>query len=135
MGIASLLMTFAGWTSAYIVSSRREDWLTDFELPRAFWISTTILIISSLTYWMAVRSARQDAQVKARLWLYLTLALGLSFVGFQFSGFSAMIDSGYYFTGPTSSITLSYVYLIAIGAFAARGSGFDQSGSSHLPAT
>ncbi|SFR33133.1 cytochrome c oxidase subunit 3 [Robiginitalea myxolifaciens] len=113
-GIASLLMTFAGWTSAYIVSSRREDWLTDFELPQAFWISTTILIISSLTYWMAVRSAKQDAQGKTRGWLYLTLALGLAFVAFQFKGFSAMIASGYYFTGPTSSITLSYVYLIAM---------------------
>ena len=26
-GIVSLIMGFAGWTSAYIVSSKRKDWL------------------------------------------------------------------------------------------------------------
>ncbi|NNK18910.1 MAG: heme-copper oxidase subunit III, partial [Maribacter sp.] len=37
-GIVSLLMAFAGWTSAYIVSSKREDWLRDIELPSSFYI-------------------------------------------------------------------------------------------------
>ena len=32
-GIVSLIMGFAGWTSAYIVSSKREDWVSDLELP------------------------------------------------------------------------------------------------------
>ncbi|HSR59869.1 MAG TPA: cytochrome c oxidase subunit 3 [Robiginitalea sp.] len=41
------------------------------------------------------------------------MALGIVFVVSQFRGFSQMIDYGYYFTGPTSSITLSYVFLIA----------------------
>ena len=31
-GIVSLIMGFAGWTSAYIVSSKREDWISDLEL-------------------------------------------------------------------------------------------------------
>jgi cytochrome c oxidase subunit 3 len=39
-GIVSLLMSFAGWTSAYIVSSSREDWMRDYSLPVAFWVST-----------------------------------------------------------------------------------------------
>ena len=35
-GIISLVMGFAGWTSAFIVSSSREDWLQDFVLPTPF---------------------------------------------------------------------------------------------------
>ncbi len=113
-GIVSLLMTFAGWTSAYIVSSTREDWLQDFRLPGAFWISTAMILSSSLTYWLAVRSVRAGQQRNGSLLLGITLALGIAFIASQFAGFSQMIDYGYYFTGPTSSITLSYVYLIAM---------------------
>ena len=35
-GIVSLLMAFAGWTSAYIVSSTREDWLKELNLPSSW---------------------------------------------------------------------------------------------------
>lgn len=113
-GIVSLLMTFAGWTSAYIVSSTREDWLQDFRLPGAFWISTAIILCSSLTYWLAVRAVRAGQHRNGSLWLGATLALGIGFIASQFAGFSQMIGYGYYFTGPTSSITLSYIYLIAM---------------------
>ena len=49
-GIVSLIMGFAGWTSAYIVSSKREDWVSDLELPSAFFVSTAMIILSSITY-------------------------------------------------------------------------------------
>lgn len=113
-GIVSLIMTFAGWTSAYIVSSTREDWLQDFSLPPAFWFSTGVIVLSSLTYWLAYRSVKKGQAGAGTLLLATTLALGIVFVVSQFRGFSQMIDYGYYFTGPTSSITLSYVFLIAV---------------------
>jgi len=31
----------------------------------------------------------------------------------QFVGFSQMLENGYYFTGPTSNIKISYIFLIA----------------------
>ena len=46
-GMASLIMGFAGWTSAYIVSSTRDDWITDLVLPSAFLYSTIIIVIRS----------------------------------------------------------------------------------------
>ena len=113
-GIASLLMSFAGWTSAYIVSSSREDWMENFELPQAFWVSTAIILCSSLTYWLARNSVQKGQQKQATIWLVITLLLGVSFIIAQFFGFSEMIALGYYFTGPTSNITLSYVFLIAV---------------------
>jgi len=45
----SIAMTFAGLTSAYIVSKSRPDWLKDFELPIAFTLSTVFIAISSLS--------------------------------------------------------------------------------------
>ncbi len=113
-GIVSLLMSFAGWTSAYIVSSSREDWMRDYTLPVAFWVSTALILLSSLTYWMATREVSQDRQKTGTIWLIITLVLGVSFVISQFLGFSQMIAMGYYFTGPTSNITLSYIFLIAV---------------------
>ncbi len=112
-GMGSLIMGFAGWTSAYIVSSKRDDWVQELELPTAFYISTAIIIVSSLTYILAKKAVRADDQKKASLWLLVTLLLGMGFISFQFYGFSQMLQSGYYFTGPTSNIKMSYVFLIA----------------------
>jgi cytochrome c oxidase subunit 3 len=40
--------------------------------------------------------------------------LGGAFIISQLQGFAEMIGLGYYFTGPTSNITLSYIFLIAM---------------------
>ena len=50
VGMISMSMTFAGLTSAYVVSSTRADWLSKFDLPGAFTISTFLIAISSLTF-------------------------------------------------------------------------------------
>ena len=112
-GIVSLLMGFAGWTSAYIVSSSREDWLSDFELPQSFFVSTVIIIFSSITYHFAKMAIKIDRQKRATTWLLITLGLGIAFILLQFRGFSELIGQGYYFTGATSNITMSYIFLIA----------------------
>ncbi len=112
-GIVSLIMGFAGWTSAYIVSSKREDWLDNIQLPQAFYISTALIILSSLTYILAKKAIKENNQKLATIWLFGTLGLGIAFIILQFIGFSQMLESGYYFTGPTSNIKMSYIFLIA----------------------
>ncbi|PCJ97921.1 MAG: cytochrome oxidase subunit III [Flavobacteriaceae bacterium] len=113
-GIASLIMAFAALTSAYIVSSSREDWIKDLELPTSFLISTIVIIISSLTYFMAKKATNSGNSKMATSWLLVTLVLGVAFVVLQFSGFSEMVAKGYYFTGPTSNIKTSYVFAIVL---------------------
>lgn len=113
-GIVSLIMGFAGWTSAYIVSSKRSDWISALELPQAFFWSTATLLLSSLTYWLAKMSVKSNGQKRAAMFLFITLGLGIFFVILQFVGFSQMLESGYYFTGPTSNIKMSYIFLIAV---------------------
>ena len=112
-GIVSLIMGFAGWTSAYIVSSSREDWVTELNLPSSFFISTAIIIVSSLTYILAKKSVQEGKGKMAAKWLWATLGLGFVFIIMQFNGFSQMVAEGYYFTGPTSNIKMSYIFLIA----------------------
>lgn len=112
-GIASLSMGFAGWTSAYVVSSKREDWISNLELPEAFLWSTAIMLLSSVTYYLAKSAVTQRRQKLGTLLLSSTLVLGITFVSVQFVAFSQMLKNGYYFTGPTSTIKMSYVFLIA----------------------
>ncbi|MDH3323647.1 MAG: cytochrome c oxidase subunit 3 [Flavobacteriaceae bacterium] len=109
----SMTMMFAGLTSAYVVSKSREDWV-GFDLPQAFYISTLLIVLSSVTFYLAKRFAKKDAQSKSTVSLVLTLVLGLGFVYFQFQGFQQLIDAGLYFTGKESNVSSSFLYVITL---------------------
>ncbi|WP_031426368.1 heme-copper oxidase subunit III [Flavimarina sp. Hel_I_48] len=113
-GIVGLAMMFAGLTSAYIVSKERRDWLTDFELPQAFYISTAVIVLSSLTMFLAKRAIKGNAVGRAKIFLAATLLLGIVFVYMQFVGFDEIIANGYFFTGSESNITTSFIYAFVI---------------------
>lgn len=112
-GIISLSMTFAGLTSAFIVSSSRPDWVDDFQLPNAFVWSTLVIILSSLSLIYAKRAIISEKRKEANAAIILTFILGLVFILLQFSGFKSITEEGYYFTGSESNVTASYIYLIA----------------------
>ena len=113
-GIISLSMSFAGLTSAYVVSKERPDWLTDFVIPQAFYISLVLILFSSATIILAKSFVRKQKHQIGLLLLITTFVLGVLFVYFQFKGFSEIIANGYFFTGPTSTITTSFVYVIVL---------------------
>ena len=113
-GIISLVMSFGGLTSAFIVSSTREDWLTNFQLPESFTASTIIIVVSSLVLYFSQKALMKHQNQLSVSLLLGTFVLGLAFIYTQFSGFSEIIQSGYNFTGPTSNITMSYIYIIAV---------------------
>lgn len=113
-GMISILMIFAGLTSAYVVSKSRPDWLSDFVLPSAFLISTIVMITSSVTFYMALRAIRKNDRKTTTLLLWLTLLLGFAFVFFQFRGFGQVVENGYFFTGSESNITTSFLYIVVL---------------------
>ena len=113
-GIVSLIMSFGGLTSAFIVSSSREDWLNDFELPNSFFISTIIITFSSLVFIAAKKALLKEKYLLSQSFVLGVFVLGLAFIYNQFLGFNELIISGYNFTGPTSNITMSYIYIIAV---------------------
>jgi len=113
LGIASLFMTFAGFTSAFIVSKSREDWILNFDLPTAFSFSLFIIITSSLSLILARRELLKNNFRSTTIYLIITFVLGVIFIISQFIGFNEIIENGYHFTGPTSTITTSFIFLIA----------------------
>ncbi|SHG12824.1 cytochrome c oxidase subunit 3 [Salegentibacter echinorum] len=113
-GIVGMVMTFAGLTSAYVVSKTRPDWLSEFELPSAFYWSTIVIILSSLTIMAAKKSIISGNRRNASAFLVGTLVLAILFVVFQFNAFSEIISRGYYFTGSESNITTSFIYIIIL---------------------
>ncbi|WP_033957634.1 cytochrome c oxidase subunit 3 [Psychroserpens jangbogonensis] len=112
-GIISLIMSFAGLTSAVLVSRKREDWMHDFEMPNAFLISCVLIIVSSLTFMLAKRALKNGNRSLTTTLLLLTFGLGIAFIYSQFYGFGQIVGSGYNFTGPTSNVTMSFIYVIA----------------------
>lgn len=112
--IISLIMSFAAWTSAFIVSSSRPDWLKDFQLPGAFTISTILIMLSSISLILSKRALKTNNKTATTIWLLVALTLGIVFIFNQFLGFQQIISQGYYFTGPASNVTTSYIYLIAM---------------------
>ena len=113
-GIISLIMSFAGLTSAFIVSSSREDWLSNFVLPNSFIYSTLIIFLSSILLYAAKQTLKKNQATTTTSFLIGVLVLGIAFIYSQILGFNQIIDSGYNFTGPTSNITMSYIYVIAV---------------------
>ena len=110
----SIAMTFAGLTSAYIVSKSRPDWLKEFELPIAFTISTIVILLSSISIWIAKKNVKKNNVSNTSLWLFITFCLGIAFIVSQFSGFKELISQGYFFTGAQSTITTSFLYVLTV---------------------
>jgi cytochrome c oxidase subunit 3 len=108
VGIGSIVMMFAGLTSAYIVKRNQANWQT-FELPVAFWYSTAVIILSSLTLQMASKAFRERAMAKYRWLMFSSMVLGILFIGLQVLGFVNLTSIGITFTG-----NVSYSFLYAI---------------------
>lgn len=112
--MVSMAMMFAGLTSAFVVSRNRADWLQNFEMPWPFYASTLMILLCSLTFHLAKKAILRDDQKVTGIYLWITLALGLSFVFLQFYGFELIVSQGYYFTGSASNITTTFLYVVAI---------------------
>ncbi|HEY6502702.1 MAG TPA: cytochrome c oxidase subunit 3 [Chitinophagaceae bacterium] len=108
VAIASILMMFAGLTSAFIVKSNLTGW-KDIDMPKVFWYSTAAILISSLTVQMAVRSFKQREMAQYRSLIGLTLVLGVLFVVLQWFGFKALWDQDIKFTGSAGAGQFLYV--------------------------
>lgn len=102
-------MMFAGLTSAYIVKSNTAGWET-VETPAAFWVSTALILASSLTMQMALRAFKQRAMRQYRLLIGLTFLLGIGFIIGQWVGFNWLWNNGVRFQGAGAG---QFLYIIA----------------------
>lgn len=86
IGMGSITMMFAGLTSAYMVREGQGNWRY-YSLPGVFWVSTAIIILSSITMFLGVRAFKKRRMHEYRLLISITLILGILFAILQFIGF------------------------------------------------
>jgi heme/copper-type cytochrome/quinol oxidase subunit 3 len=91
--VFAIVMLFAGFTSAYIVSNMGQFWI-HVPATGAFWISNALLVASSATLWLSVRWMRAGDKTKTLIGLAATLLLGIGFTVSQAEGWKAMTDLG-----------------------------------------
>jgi cytochrome c oxidase subunit 3 len=105
---ASIVMMFAGLSSAYIVKRNQGNWLT-FDIPVIFYYSTAVIILSSITIILS-RKAFLNRQMKQyKRWLTVTTMLGIIFVFLQYMGFRELWASGITLT---RNVSFSFLYII-----------------------
>jgi cytochrome c oxidase subunit III len=118
IGIAGMLMMFAGFTSAYIIKRNQAKWVS-FDLPVVFWISTVAILLSSLTIYLAGRSFKERQMAKYRSLMTATVILGILFIVLQAVGFKQLWNAGVTLTG---NVSYSFLYVI-VAAHAAHVAG------------
>ncbi|MEO6963482.1 MAG: heme-copper oxidase subunit III [Puia sp.] len=109
VGIASILMMFAGLTSAYLVKREQPGW-TNFEVPLIFWYSTAVILISSLTMYLSLKSFRDRNMIKYNKLIAVTAVLGALFMMLQFFGFRQLWRNGMVLRGSGAA---QFLYIIA----------------------
>ncbi|PQJ80974.1 cytochrome oxidase subunit III [Polaribacter porphyrae] len=108
ISMISMVMFFAGLTSAYVISMKRDDWVS-FELPQSFYISTFLIVASSVTLFLSQRFLKQDKRQLSLITVIITLLLGVGFIWQQYVGFNQLRSIGLFFTGPESTVSTSFI--------------------------
>jgi len=108
VSMISMVMFFAGLTSAYVISMKRDDWVS-FDLPQAFYVSTFLIVASSVSLFFSQNFLKNDKRQLSLLFVVITLLLGIGFVWQQYVGFNQLKSIGLFFTGPESTVSTSFI--------------------------
>ena len=109
VGIGSIIMVFAAFTSAFVVRRSAGNWY-DFKLPHIFLLNTLVIILSSVTLHLSYSAFLKGKEKAYKGFLLATFVLGIVFVVLQYKGWEAMTAIGATFTINPSS---SFIYLIS----------------------
>jgi cytochrome c oxidase subunit 3 len=111
VAIGSILMMFAGLTSAYIVKRSQASWLM-LEIPVIFWYSTAAILASSVTVQLSLKALKAREMMTYKRWLMITAVLGVLFLVLQIVGFKQFGANDIRLIGAGSNA--SYSFLLAI---------------------
>lgn len=108
VGIGSIIMMFAGLTSAYIVKREQPNWIS-LDIPLVFSYSTAVILLSSLTVHMALKAFRGRDILQYRRLISVTVVLGVLFIFLQWIGFKQLWESGLKLNGAGGA---QFLYII-----------------------
>jgi cytochrome c oxidase subunit 3 len=109
VAMASIIMMFAGLTSAYIVRHAQGNWRL-YELPDIFTVSTVTILISSITMFLGVKAFKKREMPKFKILVTITLIFGVLFMVFQYIGFKQLYANNVRVDGNPSE---SFLFIIA----------------------
>lgn len=105
LALSAILMMFAALSSAYVFRSTRgqQNWQA-FSVPAMLWVSTALILASSVTFEIARRALRRGADAVYQRWLVASLTLGFGFLVTQLLAWRGLVGQGIYLaTNPHSS--------------------------------
>ncbi len=111
--IATIVMVFAGLTSAVIVKKGEGDWLL-FDVPTIFQMSTALIVLSSVALQFGFKYTKRAGSKLPSLTLIVTTLLGIGFMISQFIGWSHLVDNGIFLGGKYSNAAGSFMYVLTI---------------------
>lgn len=111
-GMVSIVMLFAGLTSAVIVRKGDGEWV-HFEMPNFFLISCIVIVFSSLFLILSNGFAKKNKPAMVKNTLLLTLLSGIAFIYTQWGGYGQLLEQGIFMTGPTHNASGSFLYIIS----------------------
>ena len=115
-GIGSLFMSFAGLTSAYIVSKGALDAKWDLiKLSNMFYFSTICIISSSVFAQLALNSSKNDNYAQISRYLLVTIFLAFLFFMFHTLGWRSLVLDDKFLSG--NNVSSSYIYVLTITHF------------------
>jgi cytochrome c oxidase subunit III len=120
MVLAAIVMMFGALSVAYVMVS--EEQRKPVPMPRMFFVSTGLILVSSATFHWAKRSLQQDRAGAYLRWLLATLGLGIGFLVSQLVGWRELARAGVYFSGHPRS-TFFYLATALHGGHLVGGIG------------
>lgn len=111
VAMGSIVMMFAGLTSAYIVKRNDGNWL-EFPMPSVFWYSTVTILISSVTIFLAQKSFKAREMARYRTLINITALLGVLFAVLQVIGFIQLGHQNIKLFGTGSNPSASFLGII-----------------------
>lgn len=107
--IGSITLSFAGFTSAYLVRQGQGMW-ESFEMPQIFYYSTVVILLSSVSYIFGLKAFKARNYRNYNVLMLLTLALGITFMVLQYAGFRELYGQNIRINGNVSN---SFFFVIA----------------------
>jgi cytochrome c oxidase subunit 3 len=117
IGIISMIMFWAGLTSAYIVRQNAGNWLI-FKVPEMFFISTAVIILSSISFLVVQNAVKKNNTKAITLGTLTTLILGFVFMACQYQGWGDLFNHGVYLGGKYSNPSGSFFILFVLAHWA-----------------
>jgi cytochrome c oxidase subunit III len=104
VAMAAILMMFSALSSAYIVrAASSNDWRS-LAVPPTLWVSTVLILVSSVSLEIARRKLKTNRTNSTRLWFWISAALGIGFLASQILAWRSLVRQGIYVaTNPHSS--------------------------------